>query len=147
MLKKIILAAVLLTMLLSFSAVFADQDGSNRWCNTDDYGCWVTEEDGGKNYILFWSEDARKIFMGSLSKPYTLVVRRPESTLRLEMEGGDSQASAEGADSCQQQYEECLSGCGDGEDCLAQANCISQDQCQKSCEASFNTCQGGTTTE
>ena len=32
------------------------------------YGCWVTGEDGGQSYIMFWSESARDLFMGPGSK-------------------------------------------------------------------------------
>ncbi len=51
--------------LLSFNLVFADQEGNRRWCNSDKYGCWVTGEDGGQSYLMFWSESAREYFMGS----------------------------------------------------------------------------------
>ncbi len=36
--KKLIFAALLLTLLFSFGTVFADQDGRNCWCNIDEYG-------------------------------------------------------------------------------------------------------------
>lgn len=51
--------------LLSFNLVFADQEGNRRWCNSDKYGCWVTGENGGQSYLMFWSESAREYFMGS----------------------------------------------------------------------------------
>ena len=46
------------------SAALADQEGNSRWCNSDQYGCWITGEDSGQNYIMFWSESARDLFMG-----------------------------------------------------------------------------------
>ena len=50
------------------SAALADQEGNSYWCNSDQYGCWVTGEDGGQSYIMFWSESARDFFMGPGSK-------------------------------------------------------------------------------
>lgn len=50
--------------LVSFSAVLADQEGNRRWCNSDQYGCWVTDENGGQSYLMFFSESARDLFMG-----------------------------------------------------------------------------------
>ena len=50
------------------SAALADQEGNSRWCNSDQYGCWITGEDSGQNYIMFWSESARNLFMGPDSK-------------------------------------------------------------------------------
>ena len=50
--KKIVFCVLLLTLLLSFCTVFADQDGRNCWCNIDEYGCWITGEDSGKTYIM-----------------------------------------------------------------------------------------------
>lgn len=50
------------------SAALADQEGNSYWCNSDQYGCWVTGEDGGQSYIMFWSEFARDFFMGPGSK-------------------------------------------------------------------------------
>lgn len=72
--KKFLFSLMILTLMLSFSAVLADQDGNARWCNMDQYGCWVTAEDGGKSYIMFWSEESRKYFMGDITAPYTNVV-------------------------------------------------------------------------
>ena len=79
MAKKTILLLTLAVLMLSFTAVFADQDGHDCWCNSDEYGCWVTDEDGGKCYIMFWSEEARAYFMGDISKPGTLVTDKPNT--------------------------------------------------------------------
>ncbi|MBR6090162.1 MAG: hypothetical protein IKP86_09535 [Anaerolineaceae bacterium] len=57
----------LLIAVLSMAVVLtasADQEGNKRWCTSDPYGCWVTDEDGGQSYIMFWSEAARELFMG-----------------------------------------------------------------------------------
>ena len=64
MMKKFVIAALLLTALLSFCTALADQDGNFRYCNRDQYGCWITEEDGRRSYIMFWSEEIRQNFMG-----------------------------------------------------------------------------------
>ena len=88
MLKKSVFAALVLTMLLSFCTVFADQDGNSCWCNIDDYGCWNTGEDGGKSYIMFWSEESRQYIMGTGSAPYKFVVEKPGSSNILRMQCG-----------------------------------------------------------
>lgn len=74
--KKIplILLLVLSILMAVPGVVFADQEGNNNWCNIDSYGCWVTNEDGGKDYLMFWSESARQYFMGDSTPPYTNVV-------------------------------------------------------------------------
>ena len=77
--KKTALILVLLMLLITVTTVFADQDGADTWCNEDQYGCWVTAEDGGKCYIMFWSEDARAYFMGGHSKPGELVTDKPNT--------------------------------------------------------------------
>ena len=66
--KKLLFVGMILVLMVSFSVVLADQDGNARWCNSDQYGCWVTGEDGGQCYIMFWSESARELFMGPGSK-------------------------------------------------------------------------------
>lgn len=78
MFRKIIYTALVFALLFSFSSVLADNDGRDSWCNSDQYGCWVTDEDGGQCYIMFWSEEARAWFMGGHSKPGELVVSKPE---------------------------------------------------------------------
>ncbi len=88
MLKKLILAAALAALLLSFCSVFADQDGRNCWCNIDEYGCRITGEDSGEIYIMFWSEEARQYFMGTGSAPYDLVVEKPSQSGILALKCG-----------------------------------------------------------
>lgn len=56
-------------LLAAFCLIFccealADQEGNARWCVSDQYGCWITGDDAGQNYIMFWSESARDLFMG-----------------------------------------------------------------------------------
>lgn len=75
----ILVLFVLLSAALLSMSVYADQDGNARWCNSDEYGCWVTGEDGGKSYIMFWSEEARAYFMGSKSAPGSLVTVKPNT--------------------------------------------------------------------
>ncbi len=76
---SLIVLFVLLTAAMIFITVSADQNGNDRWCNSDEYGCWVTDEDGGKCYITFWSEEARAYFMGDKSKPGSLVTVKPNT--------------------------------------------------------------------
>ena len=68
---KKLLFVVLFTMLFLAAltvSVSADQDGNSCWCNNDQYGCWITGEKGGRDYIMFWSESARDFIMGKGSK-------------------------------------------------------------------------------
>ena len=58
-----VLFAVLMMAVMTVS-VSADQDAYDRFCNMDQYGCWNTNDEGGKDYIMFWSEAAREYFMG-----------------------------------------------------------------------------------
>ena len=57
-------------------SVSADQDGYNNWCNMDQYGCWVTGDEGEQIYIMFWSEAIRQQFMGDSTAPYKNVQDR-----------------------------------------------------------------------
>ena len=69
--KFALLILVVVIAALSVMAVSAaprdryyDQMGNKHWCNSDSYGCWVTGENGEKEYIMFWSEAAAAMFMG-----------------------------------------------------------------------------------
>ena len=75
-------------LLGAITTVTADQDGYDRWCNSDQYGCWVTDEDGRRAYIMFWSEESRQFFMGPRSDPYELVVQYPGFNGRFPLESG-----------------------------------------------------------
>ena len=78
--NKKTLFVVLLAMLclaVSVVTVSADQNGTDRWCNSDLYGCWVTGEEGEQIYIMFWSVFAREYFMGpdsnaTVTDPYPI---------------------------------------------------------------------------
>ncbi len=90
--KKIVFCALLLILLFTVGAVISDQDGRNAWCNIDDYGCWITNEEDGKTYIMFWSEDARRYIMGTGSAPYKLVVPHPGYISLLPIECGSPES-------------------------------------------------------
>ena len=92
MMKKIVFCALLLILLFTVGAVISDQDGRNAWCNIDDYGCWITNEEDGKTYIMFWSEEARRYIMGTGSAPYKLVVPHPGYTSLLPIECGSPES-------------------------------------------------------
>ena len=62
--KTIFILLAVMTVLTTVAAVSADQEGNSCWCNNDQYGCWITGEKGGKDYIMFWSESARDYIMG-----------------------------------------------------------------------------------
>jgi hypothetical protein len=69
--KLFLLTLVLIIAALSVMSVSAaprgryyDQMGNKYWCNVDSYGCWVTNENGGKDYIMFWSEASAEAIMG-----------------------------------------------------------------------------------
>ena len=104
--KMYLLAAVLLILLFSFCTVFADQIGNKCWCNIDQSGCWITGETGGKIYIMFWTEEARRSIMGSISAPYKLVVSHPGFSGTLPLECGSGSSSG-GAFNCEACYAEC----------------------------------------
>ena len=57
-----------------FEPLTQNQDGNYRYCNQDQYGCWVTEEDGSRSYIMFWSEEIKNSFIG---KDRTVVICDP----------------------------------------------------------------------
>ena len=85
--KILLLFLAVLAVLFWTISASADQNGNNYWCNSDEYGCWVTDETGGKCYIMFWNEESRAYFMGNRSKPGQLVVRKPDTDSgRLMME-------------------------------------------------------------
>ena len=69
--KLAVVSLVIIIAAMSVIAVSAaprggyyDQIGNKYWCNSDSYGCWVTGEDGGHEYIMFWSEAAADAIMG-----------------------------------------------------------------------------------
>ena len=66
----------MLLLALSVLTASADQEGNARWCNIDNDGCYLIEADGSHSYMYFWSEAARKHYMGDITKPYENVVTR-----------------------------------------------------------------------
>ncbi len=63
----VVIIAVLSVMTVCYAAPFNryyDQDGNRYWCNSDVDGCWVTGENGEKEYIMFWSKASRDKIMG-----------------------------------------------------------------------------------
>lgn len=70
----------MLLLALSVLTASADQEGNARWCNIDNDGCYLIEADGSHSYMYFWSEAARKHYMGDITKPYENVVTRYYST-------------------------------------------------------------------
>ena len=126
-----------------FETASADQEGTLCWCNTDQYGCWITAEDGGKSYIMFWSEAARKNIMGSSSRPYELVTTNPGFSGRFPLEcmAPGSPVLVDTSDQqCQQEYEKCRSLC-DRADCYSEANCISPKACYSECDVKLAACK------
>ena len=85
MTKRMLIAALFTMLFLAALTVTvsADQDGTSCWCNNDQYGCWITGETGGRNYIMFWSESARDYIMGKGSKA-PIVEKYSKSKLPLE---------------------------------------------------------------
>ena len=166
MLKKCVFAALVLTMLLlSFCTVFADQDGNNCWCNIDDHGCWNTGEDGGKSYIMFWSEESRQYIMGTGSAPYKFVVEKPGSSNILGMKCGSpapvvippaaSGTAASGTpanacsnfifqdceDACENNLQSCQLACRDDVNCRNLNLCFNKlRDCTAQCENQYNYC-------
>ena len=147
MLKKLVLLSVLMAALLISCSVFADQDGKNCWCNVDQYGCWNTGDDGGKSYLMFWSEEARQYIMGTGSAPYKLVVEKPGSSDILSMKCGvpapvvvspavtSAAAQQEPAYDCENfDFDDCMHECIDGSISCG-AKCGSGNlECKKECE-------------
>ena len=85
MTKRMLIAALFTMLFLAALtvSVSADQDGNSCWCNNDQYGCWITGETGGRDYIMFWSESARDYIMGKGSKA-PIVEKYSKSKLPLE---------------------------------------------------------------
>lgn len=88
--KSIVFLLVFVIAALSLSSVSAaprerwyDQMGNKYWCYVDSDGCWITGEEGEKNYIMFWSEASREKFMGPDSNaPIGVMYDAPEMPLK-----------------------------------------------------------------
>ena len=156
MFRKVLQILLLTAFILlgTFAIVLADQDGRTCWCNSDQYGCWVTADDGGKSYIMFWSEYARQQIMGMYSAPYEKVVTYPGFSATFPLECGivistpkpaaqpspaaDPEDDPEKPDppkECDQYYESCLDECKRKDDHCPDpgiTNCIGcAEQCYK----------------
>ncbi len=112
MLRKLVFVGMILVLMASFTVVLADQDGNDCWCNVDKDGCWVTNEEGGRDYLMFWSEASRKFFMGDITAPYTNVVSMAEgATLGLLCGLPDPEAASKTVESiCRQWVDEDYGG-------------------------------------
>jgi len=146
MFKKLLFPAILMTLLFSFCTALADQNGSQCYCNIDEYGCRITAEDGGKIYIMFWTEDARRYIMGPQSAPYENVTIYPGFSGIFPIDCGRpvivTETPAPAPDSCRQEYESCLNLC-DRSDCIdGQQNCIDKDTCYLNCKRDYDLCVG-----
>ena len=103
--KLAVVSLVIIIAAMSVIAVSAaprggyyDQIGNKYWCNSDSYGCWVTGEDGGHEYIMFWSEAAATAIMGPNSGA-PVGTLPGTSTMNLAAPVAEAVASAEKKDS------------------------------------------------
>ena len=130
MAKKMLLAVLFAVMLLAALtvSVSADQDGNSCWCNNDQYGCWITGEKGGRDYIMFWSESARDFIMGKGSKA-PIVDRYFAGKLPLEC--GISRSSVVVASPAVCTPEKACKNVGD---CPSGRYLINADDCKCECE-------------
>ena len=137
MTKRMLIAALFTMLFLAALtvSVSADQDGNSCWCNNDQYGCWITGETGGRDYIMFWSESARDYIMGKGSKA-PIVEKYSKSKLPLECGIVRSQVvitapadSTPGDDDSKQENEctRCV------KDCTASG--IGEDNCREHCHS------------
>ena len=103
--KLAVVSLVIIIAAMSVIAVSAaprggyyDQIGNKYWCNSDSYGCWVTGENGGHEYIMFWSEAAAAAIMGPNSGA-PVGTLPGTSTLNLAAPVAEAAAAAEKKDS------------------------------------------------
>ena len=139
MTKRMLIAALFTMLFLAALtvSVSADQDGNSCWCNNDQYGCWITGETGGRDYIMFWSESARDYIMGKGSKA-PIVEKYSKSKLPLECGIVRSQvvitAPADSTPVEQKEENKCTKCV---EDCKAEGNSDSYcnyDKCHNECD-------------
>ena len=105
----VVFFAVLVLAMLMAVSVSADQEGNKRWCNSDKYGCWVTDENGGQSYIMFWSESAREYFMGpNSSAPVAPALPGGEMELEAAPAGADSLTMEQLIENIKNKYYEAL---------------------------------------
>ena len=133
-----ILLFVVMMLICMTAAVYADQDGASCWCNNDQYGCWITGEKGGRDYIMFWTESARDYIMGKGSKA-PIVEKYHAGKLPLECGIVRSKVVVSApASACPEGYGQCTINCEKG--CpVGDFECMSEcgPRCQdKGCEIS-----------
>ena len=146
----VVIIAALSVMSVSAAprAGYYDQIGNKYWCNSDSYGCWVTNEDGGKDYIMFWSESAAEAIMGKnsgapIGAPVSgeLFLAAPIAEV-AEEEGGSSVKPAE---------PECSNekACVDGKECK-EGKCVEKtaaQTCAQTCTTEGYSCVNETCTK
>ena len=130
--KFFVFSLVIIIAAMSVIAVSAaprggyyDQIGNKYWCNSDSYGCWVTGEDGGHEYIMFWSEAAATAIMGPNSGA-PVGTLPGTSTLNLAAPVAEAAAAAKKSDEGGEKPEcEKDSECASGEECKA-GKCVAK---------------------
>ena len=128
-------------------AVFADRDGNACWCNIDQYGCRIADENNASIYIMFWSEEARQFIMGTGSAPYQLVVRHPGFTGKLPMDCGTGIPEGRNEDQpgndCSRLLSECRQLCDRADQCSdPEQNSIDIKACYADCQRNYLKCTG-----
>ena len=111
---------------------YFDQIGNKHWCTSDSYGCWVTGEDGGKNYIMFWSEAAAEAIMGKNSGA---PIGAPLSG-NLNLAGPKAPVAAveaEKDDGGDDKQKECKPACNEGYSCVDGSCQKNEDPAPKEC--------------
>ena len=123
--KLAVVSLVIIIAAMSVIAVSAaprggyyDQIGNKYWCNSDSYGCWVTGEDGGHEYIMFWSEAAAAAIMGPNSGA-PVGTLPGTSTLNLAAPVAEAAAAAEKKEDG-----------GTKPECEKDADCKSDEECK-----------------
>ena len=138
--KFFVFSLVIIIAAMSVIAVSAaprggyyDQIGNKYWCNSDSYGCWVTGEDGGHEYIMFWSEAAADAIMGPNSGA-PVGTLPGTSTLNLAAPLAEAAASAKKSDGG-------TTGCSTDKDCGSGYTCVDKVCKKKSDGGETNLCK------
>ena len=164
--KFFVFSLVIIIAAMSVIAVSAaprggyyDQIGNKYWCNSDSYGCWVTGEDGGHEYIMFWSEAAAAAIMGPNSGA-PVGTLPGTSTLNLAAPVAEAAAAAKKSD---EGGDDTLCGgvkCASDEECVDKVckkksdgdptpgGCTSDNDCYngETCNTTTGQCEQGTQT-
>ena len=144
--KLAVVSLVIIIAAMSVIAVSAaprggyyDQIGNKYWCNSDSYGCWVTGEDGGHEYIMFWSEAAAAAIMGPNSGA-PVGTLPGTSTLNLAAPVAEAAAAAKKSD---EGGDDTLCG---GQKCASDEECVDK-VCKKKSDGGDPTPAGCTTND